>query len=235
MSDNLKIWNELKSVPTSAKKTIVGGRLKGMTDIKPQWRLQMMTEQFGVIGVGWYYEIVKTWTENHTVDDNKKEISAHVMVNLFIKADSEWSKPIVGIGGSMLLAIEKYSVHHSDEAYKMATTDALSVAMKQLGVAADVYMGLSDSKYDKPTENTTQPAQKAPVQKFEDYKKMTGKQKGTLKDQIIELEKNGSESCNRAITAVMELLGRDIVDFDSAAHMINKVKLTLEKANVKTS
>ena len=41
----------------------------------------------------------------------------------------------------------------NDEALKMATTDALSVAMKQLGVAADVYMNNMDgSKYQKPED-----------------------------------------------------------------------------------
>lgn len=156
---NLKVWNELKAVPGEAKKKIGAGRLKGMTDIKPQWRLKMMTEQFGVIGIGWYYDTVKTWTESYGT-----EMSVHVLVNLFIKVDGEWSKPISGIGGSMLISNEKikdyesslydtkFKPYHSDEAYKMATTDALSVAMKQLGVAADVYMGLSDSKYDKPVE-----------------------------------------------------------------------------------
>jgi hypothetical protein len=39
-------------------------------------------------------------------------------------------------------------MHSNDEGYKMAITDALSVAMKSLGVAADIYMGLWDgSKY----------------------------------------------------------------------------------------
>jgi hypothetical protein len=211
--ENLKVWNDLKQVPADAKKKITGGRLKGMTDISPQWRLKMMTEQFGVIGIGWYYEIVKTWTEEHaisettvtsskldTFDHNRnnesttpkpvtankeeeikvtyeKEISVHIIINLFIKDGDNWSKPIIGIGGSMLLAIEKYGIHHSDEAYKMATTDALSVAMKELGVAADVYMGLSDSKYDKQEESTVQPLKKA-----------TDMQKRQLKDCVVKLK-----------------------------------------------
>jgi len=90
---------------------------------------------------------------------------------------------------------------------------------------------IDDTKDADTMDNSTPPPQTPITQQFEDYKRMTGKQKGTLKDQIIELEKNGSESCNRAVTAVMELLGNEAVSFDSATHMINKVKLTLEKAN----
>lgn len=51
-------------------------------------------------------------------------------------------------GGSKLAIKEKEGVYGSDEGYKMALTDALSVAMKQIGVAADIYAGLWDgSKY----------------------------------------------------------------------------------------
>ena len=43
MSENLATWEALCRPPESALKKIGGGRLKGMTDINPQWRLQMMT------------------------------------------------------------------------------------------------------------------------------------------------------------------------------------------------
>ena len=115
-----------------------------MTDIKPQWRLLALTEMFGPCGIGWYYETVKTWTEEH--EDNN-EISCHVLIKLYYKDNEEWSKGVEGQGGSMLIAQETRGPHHSDEAYKMATTDALSVACKQIGIASDIYMGYSNSKY----------------------------------------------------------------------------------------
>ncbi len=68
--------------------------------------------------------------------------------------DKEWSSPIPGIGGSMLVAKEQSGLHTSDEAYKMAITDALSVAMKMLGVAADIYAGLWDGAEYKTNEAT---------------------------------------------------------------------------------
>ena len=144
MSENLATWEALCRPPESALKKIGGGRLKGMTDINPQWRLQMMTEQFGPIGVGWYYEKLEHWTEIGGND----ELMCFVSINLYIKHDGEWSKPIFGLGGSTLVASQSAGLYSNDEGYKMATTDALSVAMKQLGVAADIYKGLWDgSKY----------------------------------------------------------------------------------------
>ena len=52
----------------------------------------------------------------------------------------------------MLLETQKGGLHHNDEAVKMAVTDALSVSLKMLGVAADIYMGRwGGSKYkDEP-------------------------------------------------------------------------------------
>lgn len=144
MSENLRIWNRLRTPPPDALKPIQAGRLKGKRDISPQWRLEAMTETFGPVGIGWSYKIEKLWTE----PGSEGQVAAFAEIALRIRVDGEWSEPIPGIGGSMLIESEKRGLHTSDEAYKMAITDALSVAMKQLGVAADIYRGLADrSKY----------------------------------------------------------------------------------------
>lgn len=155
--DNMKIWDSFKAPPENALKKITGGRLKGMTDISPQWRLRAMTEQFGPIGTGWKYEIVKLW--NEPLGD-QIACFAHIQLRYLEDADT-WSHPVEGIGGSMLLIKEKAGMHASDEGYKMALTDALSVAMKQLGVAADIYQGFYDGKYQKPAD--PQPGNGLPI------------------------------------------------------------------------
>ena len=157
--ENLTIWNALKQPPQEALKTIQGGRLKGKTDINPQWRYKAMTEQFGVCGVGWKYTIEKLWLE-----PSGDEICAFAAIGLSIKVNGEWSDPTPGIGGSMILAKESSGLHVNDECYKMAITDALSVAMKMIGVAADIYAGLFDgSRYigDKQPAQKTTPARQA--------------------------------------------------------------------------
>lgn len=145
---NMEIWNKVNKPPKTALRTINAGRLKGMSDINPQWRLQIMTDVFGQVGIGWYYEIVKTWTEQGA----SGELMAFVQVHLFTKTSDGWSAPIAGIGGNGLVQKESSGLRANDEAYKMALTDALSVAMKQLGVASAIYEGLWDgSKYkDEP-------------------------------------------------------------------------------------
>lgn len=149
--NNLELYDKFRKVPETAKKNISGGRLQGMTDINPMWRIKTLTEEFGVCGFGWYYEIVDQWLETAM---EKDEITANVKINLYVKQGDEWSKPIVGIGGSMLVANEKKGLYVNDECYKMALTDAISVACKSLGIGADVYWNKDNTKYnDSKKEN----------------------------------------------------------------------------------
>ena len=149
--NNLELYDKFRKVPETAKKNISGGRLQGMTDINPMWRIKTLTEEFGVCGFGWYYEIVDQWLETAMAKD---EITANVKINLYVKQGDEWSKPIVGIGGSMLVANEKKGLYVNDECYKMALTDAISVACKSLGIGADVYWNKDNTKYnDSKKEN----------------------------------------------------------------------------------
>lgn len=149
--DNLKIYNAVREVPQEAQKKIMGGRLKGFTDINPMWRIKALTEHFGMCGVGWYYEIKEKWIETAMAKD---EITANVLIDLYVKVDNEWSKPIQGLGGSMLVASEKAGLYVDDECYKKALTDAISVACKSLGIGADVYWQSDRTKYEpKGNEN----------------------------------------------------------------------------------
>jgi hypothetical protein len=141
----LQIYNAVRSVPSNAKKRITGGRLKGMTDINPMWRIKTLTEQFGPCGIGWKYEIIEKRLENGA----NGEIAAFVDINLYIKVNGEWSDPIPGTGGSSFVAKERSGFYTNDECFKMALTDALSVACKSLGFGADVYWEADRTKYDR--------------------------------------------------------------------------------------
>lgn len=142
--DNLELYDKVRAVPENAQRKISGGRLNGKTDINPMWRIKTLTEQFGPCGVGWKYEIVNKRLEQA----EGGEVAAFVDINLYIKAYGEWSSAIPGTGGSMFVAKEKNGLYVSDECFKMALTDAISVACKALGVGADVYWDKDKTKYD---------------------------------------------------------------------------------------
>lgn len=155
---NLNIYNALRPVPAEAVKTIKDGRLKGFSDINPMWRIKALTEQFGPCGFGWYTEIVERWTER-----SGEQIAVFVKIHLFVKVDGEWSAPIVGVGGSKCATAESKGIYFTDEGWKMAYTDAISVACKALGMAADIYfekdVKVQDNrtKYDQQSEAAPAP------------------------------------------------------------------------------
>lgn len=139
---NLEIYNELRGVPDTAKKPIGAGRLKGFTDINPMWRIKRFTEVFGPCGIGWWYKIT-----DKRLEGSGDEIRAFVDIDLYYRWNGEVSQPIPGTGGSSFLTKEKNGAYTSDECYKMALTDALSVAMKSVGLGADVYFEKDRDKY----------------------------------------------------------------------------------------
>ena len=141
--ENLEIYNAVRAVPENAKKAIAAGRLKGKTDINPMWRIKALTERFGPCGFGWNYVI----TDKRLEPGANNEVSAFVDIDLYIKVDGEWSEAIPGTGGSAFVASERNGLYTSDECFKMALTDAISVACKALGFGADVYWSADESKY----------------------------------------------------------------------------------------
>lgn len=159
---NLDLYERVRKVPDEAKKKIGGGRLSGMTDINPMWRIKKLTEEYGPCGIGWYTEVLKQWTETGA----NNEVVAYVNISLFVKDNGEWSKPIFGTGGSMFVAKEKSGLFTSDECYKMAYTDAISVACKSLGFGADVYFEKDATKYIK-QEQTPVPIPERKISKLQ--------------------------------------------------------------------
>ena len=153
--ENLAIYNKYKTVPDEALKDFNNGKFKG-TDINTMWRIKSLTEAFGICGVGWYFTIKRTWTE--TTPNNEQ--FAFAEIELFIKVDGEWSKPISGNGGNKLTRVTKDGEFStSDEAFKMAVTDALGVACRNLGFGADIYWANDNTKY------TSEPEQPKTIKK----------------------------------------------------------------------
>jgi hypothetical protein len=66
---------------------------------------------------------------------------------LFIRRNDEWSQPIKGVGGAAFVSKESNGLYTSDECFKKALTDSISVACKALGVGADIYFSRDKGKY----------------------------------------------------------------------------------------
>lgn len=141
--ENMEIYNKYKTVPQNALKQFNNGKFSG-TDINTMWRIKCLTEAFGMCGVGWYFIPKRLWVET-TINN---EQFAFAEIELFVKVDGEWSMPISGNGGNKLARLTKNGEYStSDEAFKMAVTDALGVACRNLGFGADVYWDNDRTKY----------------------------------------------------------------------------------------
>jgi len=199
MSENMRIYDAVRNTPNEAKKTIGGGRLKGFTDINPMYRIKVLTERFGPCGIGWYYTLDERWTE-----PAGEETLCFVNISLYVKEGGEWSKPIPGTGGSALYTKESLGLRANDEGYKMATTDAISVACKNLGVGADVYWGKDRTKYTTLDEEP-------PEVKVREREPRKEPVKIALEVQKPELERR-----QRELKELAESLGKSSEDYKTA-------------------
>ncbi len=186
MSDNLILFEKYAAVPSSAQKEIKGGRLKGMTDINPMWRIQCLTEEFGPIGKGWYYKITNKRIETL---DNNNEASAFVDIELYVKYDNEWSMPIVGTGGSSFVTNEKNGLYMSDECFKMALTDAISVCCKAMGIGKDIYWDKDRTKYNTAKDKNID-VSSMPLEKVGSLVLTFGKHNGETLKELCTKDKN---------------------------------------------
>lgn len=155
--ENLKFYEAGAEVPANAKKAITGGDLNGKTDINPMWRIKKLTEMFGPVGLGWKIAVERLWLEDKLGD----EVIANAAITLQVKyngIDGEWSDSIPGVGGNKALKKDKRGEVCNDEAYKMALTDAISVACKLIGIGANVYWEKDATKYTGGQETSNKPS-----------------------------------------------------------------------------
>lgn len=149
MSDNTALWDRLgKTDPAHTKSFKRGGGFTG-TAIKPMWSFRRMTEEFGPCGTGWGVGEPSF----QVVPGDNREALVYCTASIWYGPDRH---TVYGVGGDKIVthikANEKYNRperwESDDEAFKKAFTDAITNALKLIGVGADVHMGMfDDSKY----------------------------------------------------------------------------------------
>jgi hypothetical protein len=204
--EKLGLYELARSVPEEAKKAIKGGRMSGKTDINPMWRIKKLTELFGPVGFGWYYDISEKRLEPYS----NGEVAAFVQINLFVKMTNDsgneiWSKPIVGVGGNMFVTNESKGPYLSDECFKMALTDAISVACKAIGIGADVYWEADRTKYSSAPDQQKKKPEFDPLL-LNDEERMLKTFEGLFKSQKTPIEQMRSwfEINNETLAEVVE-------------------------------
>jgi len=189
-----KIFSEeVRTPPDSCLDEISGGRMAGMTNIKPQWRIDTMNKLFGLYGTGWYYEEIASGEQK--IGD---VILIFVQIALYYKTESgEWSKPIISKAIAPLVSQESKGLYIDEECWKKAATDALGKAMSFLGIGATVYLGKNASGNKNKKEDT-------PVKKDAEYY-----QRKSIITDPVELKKLLEEM--KASTIIRDILKASLI------------------------
>lgn len=199
--ENMRIYEASRKCPSEALKPIQAGKLKGKSDINPMWRIKQLTTLFGPCGIGW-----KTFDETFwTTPGANGEVIAWCSLKLSYWENgdwNDWSEPVFGIGGSMLVDTQKGNLTSNDEAYKMAYTDAISVACKALGFAADVYWEKDRTKYDRADDTPPAPPKESappPIMCERCGKKVTPMKNGGKVYSVEEIAENSKAKYNSCL------------------------------------
>jgi len=191
LQKNVRFYHRFMTTPKDAQKTFNNGSFSG-TDINPMFRIKILTEVFGPAGFGW-------WTNNVRYDfveaKETNEVSVFCELDLYVKdpETGEVSQPIYGIGGNTYIKQWKSGPKASDEAKKMAYTDALSIACKALGIGHDIWYQNDKTKY---TMNSIEPEPKQ-VKEKEEPKQEHTVDTATLIDEIDKKAKQITKDMER--------------------------------------
>jgi hypothetical protein len=135
------LWDRLgKTDPKHTKGFKRAGGFSG-TAIKPIYSYRRMTEEYGPCGIGWGVG----QPTFQTVEAPEGEVLVYCTVSIW---HGTRENIVFGVGGDKAVGKNKYGIVTDDEAFKKAFTDAVTNALKLIGVGADVHMGLfEDNKY----------------------------------------------------------------------------------------
>lgn len=138
---NTDLWDKLgKTDPKQTKSFSRSGGFKG-TAIKPMYSFHRMTETFGPCGTGWGVN----QPSFQVVPGTDGESLVYCIASIWHGSKDQ---VVFGVGGDKVVVKYASGLKSDDEAFKKAFTDAITNALKLIGVGADVHMGLfDDSKY----------------------------------------------------------------------------------------
>ncbi|TDF41938.1 hypothetical protein EYS14_03580 [Alteromonadaceae bacterium M269] len=147
--DNLKLWNAVEKTDMEFTKALTPvGAKNQLTAINPEYIFRKATEQFGICGIGWGYEILseEIVTGPQIPGDHEPPVyqQAHnIHIKLWYVFNGDKGE-LVHYGHTPVVYATEWGVKFNKEYKKMSLTDALKKCLTLLGFGADVHMGLYD-------------------------------------------------------------------------------------------
>ena len=147
---NLDLWDKVSTTDPSYTKPLTGGGFSG-TSINATYLVMKATEQWGMIGLDWGYDITEERVDNGgPVYNNDGEILGHVQTHtiklcLWVKRGEQYAR-VEHFGHT---PYTYYSAKNNkwitdQEAPKKSLTDSLKKCLSMFGFSADIFLGLYD-------------------------------------------------------------------------------------------
>ena len=151
--DNLKLWESVsKTDPSATKNANVGGR--DQTSINGYWMIKQATDKFGLLGIGWGYEVLEErWDDGALIavkvtnEENRLEQSkTHtIKIKLWYVIDGKKGE-VIQYGHTPAIYRSKYGVSDDGEAPKKSLMDAIKKSLSMLGFSADIFTGMFEDE-----------------------------------------------------------------------------------------
>jgi hypothetical protein len=141
---NLTLWRQNEMTDPAHTRPVRIGR--DMTAIDTYYQIKRATETFGPMGVGWGWNLEEETIHAQTSTGAPIAFAKCKVTLWYIDPDTS-ERVLCGavIGVNQLVSAKG---HPDDEAYKKATSDAITKSLSYLGFSADIFMGLyDDAKY----------------------------------------------------------------------------------------
>lgn len=148
---NLSLWESVERTdPNYTKNFNRSGGFSG-TSTNPTYLIKKATQVFGVVGIGWGWEVIKDEVMVGgliQVGDNFcNELVHTIHLRLWYVINGEKAS-VEHFGATTFVGKNKYGVFTDEEAKKKSLTDALTKCLSMLGFSADIHMGKwDDNKY----------------------------------------------------------------------------------------
>jgi len=150
--DNLDVWNRVSTVDvTQTKQAKVDGN--NVTAISGTYMIKKATQEWGILGVGWGYEIVEERLDDSgPIYDAKQEDvlctgKLHtILVKVWFMNGDAKSETSAHYGHTKYIYKSKFGFTVDYDYAKKSLTDAIKKCLSMYGFCSDVYMG----KFDNP-------------------------------------------------------------------------------------
>lgn len=148
VNDNLSLWSAVETTDPNFTKPYKGaGGFQG-TATSATYLIKKATDQFGLVGIGWGWEILdESIMEGATTLDKSGERGTEKIHRIKLKVWYNWKGErgeIIHFGQTTFVGKNKYGWYTDEEAPKKSLTDALTKSLSMLGFAADIHLGMYD-------------------------------------------------------------------------------------------